>query len=70
MSKPTQTLTFLHFPTEFLILLHQYILRKLWFETPDIHHETFSITFFSFSLDILLEMTKNWKTLILLHHTK
>jgi len=38
----------------FLILVHQYVFYGVWFEIKDIHHETFSVAFFSLSLGILL----------------
>jgi hypothetical protein len=38
----------------FLTLVHQYVFYGVWFEIKDIHHETFSVAFFSLSLGILL----------------
>ena len=37
-----------------LILVQQYVFYGVWFEIKDIHHETFSVAFFSLSLGILL----------------
>jgi hypothetical protein len=38
----------------FLTLVHQYVFYGVWFEIEDIHHETFSVAFFSLGLGILL----------------
>jgi len=38
----------------FMILLEQYIVYGVWFEIGDVHHETFSVAFFSLSVGILL----------------
>ncbi|MCW3985635.1 MAG: hypothetical protein NWE91_04395 [Candidatus Bathyarchaeota archaeon] len=54
MSRPMRFLVYLCFSLGFLILLHQYILHGVLFEIGDIHHETFSIAFFSLGLGILL----------------
>jgi len=58
MSKPTKYLAYLCLPIGFLILIHQYIFYGTLFEIADIHHETFSIAFFSFGLGVLLGMAK------------
>ncbi|MFB0514890.1 MAG: hypothetical protein ACETVQ_04855 [Candidatus Bathyarchaeia archaeon] len=49
-----QKLALISFLMGVLILLEQYIVTGVWFETSDIHHETFSIAFFSLTLGILL----------------
>ena len=49
-----QTLAYISMLMGFIILLHQYIVYGVWFEVTDIHHETFSIAFFSLSFGILL----------------
>ncbi len=38
----------------FLVLLEQYMSYGVWFEMGDVHHETFSVAFFSLSFGILL----------------
>ncbi len=57
MSVTIQLLTYFCLAAAFLILLHQYIFYEVWFELADIHHETFSIAFFSFAMGILLGST-------------
>ena len=54
MFKTTQLLAYFCFSIGLLILIHQYIFYGVWFEIADIHHETFSIALFTFSLGILL----------------
>ncbi|MDH5447716.1 MAG: hypothetical protein OEY24_01355 [Candidatus Bathyarchaeota archaeon] len=58
MPKLTQLLAYICLSIGFLILAHQYIFYGIWFEIADIHHETFSIAFFSFGLGILLGSTR------------
>jgi hypothetical protein len=58
MPKPTQLLAYLCLLTAILILTQQYIIHGTWFEIADIHHETFSIAFFSFGLGVLLGTAK------------
>ena len=38
----------------FLVLLEQYMANEIWFDTGDIHHETFAVAFFSLGFGILM----------------
>lgn len=56
MLKLTQLIAYISLITALLVLLHQYILYRVWFEVKDIHHETIIIAFLTFSLGIFLGM--------------
>ena len=58
MPKPTQLLAYFCLLAAILILTHQYIIYGTWFEIADIHHETFSLALFTFSLGVLLGSAK------------
>ena len=54
MVRAIYKLAFISFCIGFLILLEQYIVIGVWFEISDVHHETFSVAFFSLGFGILL----------------
>lgn len=38
----------------FLILLEQYLVYGVWFQSSDIHHETFAVSSFALAIGILI----------------
>ena len=54
LSRAIYKLAFISLFMGFLILLEQYIAFGVWFEIEDVHHETFSVAFFSLGFGILL----------------
>jgi len=50
----TVFLSILFFIVGFLILFEQYLNYDVWFQTKDIHHETFALSSFALAIGILI----------------
>jgi uncharacterized membrane protein HdeD (DUF308 family) len=53
----TVFLSILFFIVGFLVLFEQYVNFGIWFQTKDIHHETFALSSFTLAIGILIGLS-------------